>query len=165
MSWEDEQDLDYFLSFQHIFWRNVEKGGEDECWNWIKAVGSHGYGEVRIVRKSTGKPINEGAHRYSFILHGGYIEKGKRICHTCDNKRCCNPKHLWKGTQTQNLEDMHKKGRARDYHNTSDQTRRKMSESAIIRFSKREEREKQSIAQQARFARERRDKSDGLSNT
>jgi HNH endonuclease len=33
------------------------------------------------------------------------------ICHECDNPPCCNPKHLWEGTYSENLKDAYDKGR------------------------------------------------------
>ena len=39
------------------------------------------------------------------------LESKLLICHTCDNKLCVNPKHLFIGTQSDNRSDMHMKGR------------------------------------------------------
>jgi len=41
-----------------------------------------------------------------------YGPLGKKFAlHSCDNERCFNPVHLWKGTQKQNIKDAAKKGR------------------------------------------------------
>ena len=48
------------------------------------------------------------AYRY---VHGD-IPKGMMIRHSCDNPKCCNPIHLEPGTQTDNMQDMFRRGRA-----------------------------------------------------
>jgi hypothetical protein len=50
-------------------------------------------------------------HQLSYFLYKGTIPKGKVVCHTCDNQKCCNPNHLWLGTQYENLIDCLNKGR------------------------------------------------------
>lgn len=57
-----------------------------------------------------------GSHIFSWRLHGLEIPDGLQLHHNCpdgDNPRCCNPAHLWVGTQLQNVHDMIEKGRAK----------------------------------------------------
>ncbi len=92
-----------------IFWQNVDQsGGPDACWPWILGCYRNGYG------KCSG-PVRL-AHRYAYESAKGAIPVGAGfhgtcVCHSCDNKRCCNPAHLFLGTQKENLRDMWKKGR------------------------------------------------------
>lgn len=55
----------------------------------------------------------ETAHRISWLIHRGPIPSGMLVLHSCDVRRCVNPKHLFLGTQLDNLRDMATKGRAR----------------------------------------------------
>ena len=81
------------------------RGGEDECWEWTKRKDRDGYGRVRGYL----------AHRIAFTVHTGR-QPQDYVCHTCDNPGCVNPKHLWEGTNSDNMHDMsHKKrGRGQD---------------------------------------------------
>jgi len=76
------------------------------CWIWVAAKNSYGYGQIKVNYKSIG------AHRVSYILHRHKsIPAGKLICHTCDNRQCVNPKHLYVGTEYTNAQDCVRKGR------------------------------------------------------
>ena len=56
-------------------------------------------------------PVSRLAHRWSYNFFIGPIPKGKVVMHLCDNRKCCNPRHLSIGTQKENLLDMRTKQR------------------------------------------------------
>lgn len=89
-----------------IFTR-VRKRLESECWDWLLSVNkSTGYGQV-----SDGFGKTTTAHRRAWIEVYGPIPEGLNILHSCDNRRCCNPDHLFDGTNQDNQTDKVRKGR------------------------------------------------------
>lgn len=54
---------------------------------------------------------HERAHRAAWVEASGPIPLGILVCHRCDNPPCCNPAHLFLGTQSDNIKDGYAKGR------------------------------------------------------
>lgn len=82
------------------------------CWAWLAGIGSSGYGNFHIAGKSVK------AHRVMYELVFGPIPPGSGahgtcVCHTCDNRKCVRPDHLFLGSQQDNVADRDRKGRAR----------------------------------------------------
>ncbi len=83
----------------------AETANPDECWYWRGYVAPGGYGHCTIARKS------HDVHRVAFAVAYGGVPDGLEVLHTCDNRTCCNPNHLFSGTQKDNVDDMVAKGR------------------------------------------------------
>lgn len=90
------------------FWSKVDIAGEDDCWPW-KASKRNGYGQFTLGKDENRIP----AHRMSYLLSVGDVLDGLLVCHKCDNRPCCNPSHLFVGTDLDNVRDMISKGRRR----------------------------------------------------
>lgn len=77
------------------------------CWLWIASTAGKGYGQIKL----TGERRQIYAHRLSYMIATGEDPGAKHLCHTCDNPRCVNPKHLFIGTSHDNHMDQKAKGR------------------------------------------------------
>jgi hypothetical protein len=81
---------------------------ETGCMEWQGWCNRKGYGEVGVKFNR-----NEHVHRVVFRGLRGPIPDGMIICHTCDNRKCINPLHLFPGTIDINNKDMALKGRCK----------------------------------------------------
>lgn len=88
------------------FWDRIDKspghGPQGACWLWIGKSTTKGYGKLG----------NSAAHRVSWELTNGPIPNGLWVLHRCDTPLCCNPAHLFLGTNADNSADMVAKDRS-----------------------------------------------------
>lgn len=88
-------------------WAGVDRSaGPNGCWTWTGLRDRHGYGHISVGRRK------ESTHRLAYRLAVGVIPDGLNVLHRCDNPPCCNPAHLFVGTQATNLRDMAAKQRS-----------------------------------------------------
>lgn len=75
------------------------------CWLWLAQLNHLGYGKIMV------SPRKMSAHRASWMAFRGSIPEGAMVLHTCDNRSCVNPDHLFLGDQSANMIDMWRKKR------------------------------------------------------
>ena len=84
-----------------VFWSKVDK--TEGCWLWTGALESNGYG--RFSLHLDGEPRRWGVHALAYTLTYGFVPEGHQVNHTCGNRACVNPDHLYSGTQSMNMVD------------------------------------------------------------
>ena len=79
------------------------------CMEFLGTIDSYGYGVISITPSPKIKYTHK-THRLMWTIYFG--DPGNLIvCHTCDNRKCCNPNHLFLGTAEDNIRDKVKKNR------------------------------------------------------
>lgn len=97
------------IPLEYRFWSKVRLTANDDlCWEWQFGLNDAGYGSFECY--FNGVKIRR-AHRMAWVLTHGEIPDGLWVLHSCDNRKCCNPKHLFLGTSDDNIQDKLNKGR------------------------------------------------------
>lgn len=89
-------------------WRRTDKSGD--CWVWTGSIRDDGYGQIGRGGGAGGVVLT---HRAAWEVTNGPIPAGLYVCHSCDNRSCIHPEHLFLGTHKDNMRDMFDKGRNR----------------------------------------------------
>lgn len=89
----------------------VNKNGRGGCWEWTGGCSKVGYGNFRW---GGGERIQYNSHRAAWMIFVGPIPEGVWVLHTCDNRKCVNPDHLYLGDRYDNYKDMVDRKRSRN---------------------------------------------------
>jgi hypothetical protein len=116
---------------------HVKIGQPDQCWNWMKSCGSPGYGNWYYSIFDL--PSAGAAHRRTYMLFNGFIDHDVYVCHSCGNRQCCNPDHLYIGTAKENHLDAvhHGTHKKPPIHLGVDAHASKLTEGQVIDIKKR----------------------------
>jgi hypothetical protein len=79
------------------------------CWIWCGQKNQKGYGRLRLGPRGQVRALS--AHRVFFELANNGLDPNLHVLHSCDNPSCCNPLHLFSGTNQDNVNDRELKGR------------------------------------------------------
>lgn len=81
------------------FWKFVNKKNTWECWPWTSATSVTGHPRFGA------EGVQWYAHRLAYAYRHGKTElpADKVVMHLCNNPACCNPDHLYLGTQADNM--------------------------------------------------------------
>ena len=113
------------------FCHKVKIGSPNECWEWKASCGGPGYGNWYYSIYDL--PKAGAAHRRTYMLFYGFVDSAVVICHTCNNRKCCNPNHLYAGTHKSNAKDRKTHGTAKNppLHKGSKQWKSRLTESQV----------------------------------
>lgn len=91
------------------FWSKVVANSPADCWEWTGGVTHNGYGKFSIGPRGEQRIVR--SHRLVWEMVYGEVPDGIQVLHRCDNRKCCNPEHLFLGTNVDNVADKVAKNR------------------------------------------------------
>lgn len=91
------------------------------CLLWTSGKDKNGYGKVTI------KTRHLRSHRVAYFIATGIDPINLLVLHTCDVPSCCNPNHLFPGTNEDNMKDKARKGRCNAQSGDNHHSRRNPS--------------------------------------
>ena len=102
------------------------------CWNWTGSLNTWLYGQIKVKRK------NVLVHRFIYkYIHNSIPEDKPLVLHQCDNPKCCNPMHLYAGTNQDNSNDKIQRNRTNYQHGEQNKNSKLTKKQVIeIRTSK-----------------------------
>lgn len=116
------------ISLADRLWMRVDRDGptmphmDTCCWIWTGSVSNpaKGYGALSSGKQkgTIGRAKAISAHRAAWVVTFGPVPDGLQVLHRCDNPPCCNPAHLWLGTNMDNVLDKVAKGRDQNQRKT-----------------------------------------------
>lgn len=102
------------------------------CWIWTGAKNDKGYGQINFNQKRLY------THRAMFETLKHPLN-GAQVCHKCDTPLCCNPDHMFAGTQKDNMVDKMIKERYAGYKlskDLADEIRGQYPEASLSKLAK-----------------------------
>lgn len=102
--------MEKLLALKARLYSKVEMIPFNECYEWVGRRNSQGYGIIDVGPATWGVKQFR-AHRAMWEVERGKIPEGMFVCHSCDNPGCIRIEHLFLGTNSENMIDMHNKGR------------------------------------------------------
>lgn len=93
------------------FMEKIDDSNGTGCWEWQASfIGESGYGQF-FYGSIGGKERSGKAHKAAWVLLKGLVPEGMNVLHRCNNRKCCNPAHLYLGTHMDNMKDRDAAGR------------------------------------------------------
>lgn len=95
------------------FWSRLSAPTPTSCWEWQGSCNNTGYGT--LVYEGRGCVAHRVAAYITGLVASPLAPKRRsdhgHVLHKCDNRKCCNPSHLFVGTCSDNMLDMYAKKR------------------------------------------------------